>query len=90
VSRDGHAIMLQRRDSVARGSVWIGISELVALFMRVRSTNHVTVIRRPTNRRCALQMKLADPEGNILWFGTDPLTQVPFDPEPADDEMCGH
>jgi hypothetical protein len=84
VSRDGHPIMLQRRDPVTPGWVWIGTSGLVSLWERVRSNNNVAVLQRPTNQRWALEMKIKDPDGNILWFGTEPLQDVPFGQEPAD------
>ena len=32
-------------------------------------------------------MKIADPDGNILWFGTESLKDVPFGAEPADDQL---
>jgi hypothetical protein len=32
-------------------------------------------------------MKIKDPDGNILWFGTEPIEGVPFGQEPADGEM---
>jgi hypothetical protein len=86
VSRDGHAIMLQRRESVAPGWVWIGISGLAALWHKVRSSGKIAVIQRPTNQTFALEMKIQDPDGNILWFGTEPLKNVPFGDEPAEVE----
>ncbi len=49
VSRDGHPIMLQRREPVAPGCVWIGTSDLASLWDRLRSNSNVTVIQRPTN-----------------------------------------
>jgi hypothetical protein len=53
----------------------------------VRSNSNVIVVQRPTNQRFALEMKIKDPDGNILWFGTEPLEGVPFGQEPADGEM---
>jgi catechol 2,3-dioxygenase-like lactoylglutathione lyase family enzyme len=87
VSRDGHPIMLQRRDSVTPGCVWIGTSRLGSLWETVRSNSNVAVVQRPTNQRFALEMKIKDPDGNILWFGTESLAGVPFGQEPADGEM---
>ena len=84
VSRDGHAIMLQRRQPVAPGCVWLGTSGLASLWERLRSQDAVAVVQRPTNQRWALEMKIKDPDGNILWFGTEPLTNVPFGRELAD------
>ena len=38
------------------------------------------MVQRPTNQTFALEMKIQDPDGNILWFGTEPLKTVPFEP----------
>jgi len=84
VSRDGHAIMLERRRPVTRGCVWIGTSGLAQLWEKVRSSDKITVVQRPTNQTFALEMKIQDPDGNILWFGTEPLKNVPFAHEPPD------
>lgn len=78
VSRDDQPIMLQRRKQAGSGCVWIGVSSLVSLWNLVRSNAAVHVVQPPTNHRWALEMKIQDPDGNILWFGTDPLTDVPF------------
>jgi predicted enzyme related to lactoylglutathione lyase len=87
VSRDGHAIMIQRRDPSTPGCVWIGIDGLVSLWERVRASGTVAVVQRPTNQPWALEIKIEDPDGNILWFGTEPLEGVPFGQEPVDDEL---
>jgi catechol 2,3-dioxygenase-like lactoylglutathione lyase family enzyme len=78
VSRDGHAIMLQRREPVTPGCVWIGIAGLASLWESVRANPNVVVVQRPTNQPWALEMKLRDPDGNILWFGTESLPDLPF------------
>jgi catechol 2,3-dioxygenase-like lactoylglutathione lyase family enzyme len=87
VSRDGHAIMLQRRSPVTAGCVWIGTTGLASLWDKVRSNGKVEVVQRPTNQTFALEMKIKDPDGNILWFGTEPLKNVPFGQEPADGQL---
>ena len=87
VSRNGHAIMLQRRDPVAAGCVWIGGPMLVSLWDKIQSCGDDIVVQRPTNRYWALEMKIRDPDGNILWCGTEPLKDVPFGSEPADNQL---
>lgn len=82
VSRDGHAIMLQRRDEPAPAWVWIGCTSVAALWESVRRRGDVTVVQRPTNQPWALEMKIHDPDKNILWFGSDPLDGVAFGTEP--------
>jgi predicted enzyme related to lactoylglutathione lyase len=86
VSRDGHAIMLQRRESVSPGWVWIGTSGLAELWNKVRASGKIAVVQRPTNQTFALEMKIKDPDGNILWFGTEPLKNVPFGDGPVEGE----
>jgi len=87
VSRDGHAIMLERRTPLTAGCVWIGVDELSSLWAKIRSNGKVEIVQRPTNQRYALDMKIKDPDGNILWFGTEPLKDVPFGQEVAEHEL---
>jgi catechol 2,3-dioxygenase-like lactoylglutathione lyase family enzyme len=87
VSRNGHAIMLHRREAAAAGCVWIGGPMLVSLWDKIRSCGDDIVVQRPTNWRYALDMRIRDPDGNILWFGTEPLKDVPFGSEPADSQL---
>jgi catechol 2,3-dioxygenase-like lactoylglutathione lyase family enzyme len=87
VSRDGHAIMLQYRGIVTASCVWIGGTILVPLWDNIRMHRDDIVVQRPTNQCWALEMKIKDPDGNILWFGTEPLKDVPFGSEPADSQL---
>jgi predicted enzyme related to lactoylglutathione lyase len=87
VSRDGHAIMLQRRDPATPGWVWIGTSDLASLWKSVRTNGNVIIVQRPTNQRWALEMKIQDPDGNILWFGTESLPDLQFGQEPGADRL---
>jgi catechol 2,3-dioxygenase-like lactoylglutathione lyase family enzyme len=89
VSRDGHSIMLQRRDRVHPGLVWIGVSDLVPLWDAIRSSDAIAVVERPTNQSWALEMQIKDPDGNVLWFGMEPLPNVPFGSEPDDSQLPG-
>lgn len=83
VSRGGHAIMLQCREPLTSGCVWIGLEGFESLWKRIRADGTIAVVERPTNQPWALEMKIEDPDGNILWFGTEPLEGVPFGQEPA-------
>lgn len=89
VSRDGHAIMLQCRNLPVPGCVWIGISDLRPLWRQIRLNGQIKVVQRPTNQTFALEMRIADPDGNILWFGTEPLMDVPFGYQPAEEDFDG-
>jgi predicted enzyme related to lactoylglutathione lyase len=87
VSRDDHAIMLERRTPLTTGCVWIGVSDLSSLWAKIRSNGSVEIVQRPTNQRYALDMRIKDPDGNILWFGTEPLNDFPVGTEPTDGKL---
>lgn len=87
VSRDGHAIMLQGRSPAAPGCVWIGLSGLASLWEKIQSYGDVNVLQRPTNQPWALEMKIEDLDGNVLWFGSEPLKGVPFGQEAPEDKL---
>jgi catechol 2,3-dioxygenase-like lactoylglutathione lyase family enzyme len=84
VSRDGQHIMLELGKNPGTGCVWIGGSILVSIWDKVRSNDQVKILKPPTNEYWALDMRIADPDGNILWFGTENLKDVAFGTEPAD------
>jgi len=70
VARDGCSIMLQRAESPSSCTVWIG---LIGDSMISHLEKHATdIVQPPTNRPWAYEMKIADPDGNILWFGAGP------------------
>src|SRR5438045_1624432 len=64
VSRDGYAIMLERRKPFTAGCVWIGVADLSSLWAKIRSNGDVEIVQRPTNQRYALDMRIKDPDGN--------------------------
>lgn len=72
VSRDGHCIMLDEVVSVeAPSCVWIGLEtdNLFSVFLAAG----VRVLQHPENNPWAYDMKILDPDGNILWFATAPV-----------------
>lgn len=76
VSRDGHALMLMHRtEKVEPAWVWIGL-ESDALFHLYRE-NGVRVRQEPLNWSWAYEMKFEDPDGNVLWLGTEPRENMP-------------
>jgi catechol 2,3-dioxygenase-like lactoylglutathione lyase family enzyme len=83
VSRDGHAIMLQKGEKGSPTTVWIGGPGMLPLYEKC-TTNGVTILQPPTNQHYALEMRLEDPDGHILWFGTEPRTDTPFGQRPAE------
>jgi len=83
VSCDGHPIMLQRREPAGAGCVWIG-GPIQELWHKLRNRPDIKIVQRPTNHPWALDMIIKDPDGNLLWFGTETLEKVPFGTEPVD------
>lgn len=70
VSRDGCNIMLQRSVERARATVWIGLED-DSLYSELTNAG-ATILQPPTKQPWAYEMKIADPDGNTLWLGTDP------------------
>lgn len=78
VSRDGCALMLSQRDTIAEPAwVWIGLED-ESLFETWRS-NGVKVLQEPRNCMWAYEMKFEAPDGNVLWLGTGPRRDEPFE-----------
>ncbi|MBL9182089.1 MAG: VOC family protein [Verrucomicrobiaceae bacterium] len=76
VSRDGCAIMFRQSNTVSAPCwVWIGL-ESDALFHLYRERG-VKVLQEPMNWSWAYEMKLEDPDGNVLWLGTEPRDDLP-------------
>ena len=71
VARDGHSLMLSTADGIAAPAMaWIGV-ETEQLFARCLDAD-VPVVQPPRNQEFAYTMRVADPDGNILWLGTSP------------------
>ena len=78
VARDGCSIMLaQRAGGTAEAWVWIGLRD-ETLFEVYRSRG-VKVRQEPENHPWAYECKLEDVDGNVLWLGTEPRQDLPFD-----------
>lgn len=78
VSRDGCAIMLQQRVLGAAPSwVWIGLED-DSLF-DLYASKGVKVKQPPKNFSWAYEMKFEDPDGNVLWLGTEPKSHLPME-----------
>ena len=73
VGRDECSIMLQVREPVVAGVVWIGLED-DSLFDAVQAAG-ATVVQQPANQPWAYEMKIVDPDGNILWLGTEPRVE---------------
>jgi predicted lactoylglutathione lyase len=74
VSRDGADIYLSLGDQGQPGTwVWVGVSD-VALLHQEYVAAGATILDPPTNYDWAYEMKVQDPDGHVLRFGSDPLT----------------
>lgn len=70
VARDGCSIMLQVQEHAQPSSVWIGLDG-DALFSSIQSST-AKILQLPARKPWAYEMKIADPDGNTIWLGTDP------------------
>ena len=80
VSRDDSAVMLRQKNTREKTTpvwVWIGISS-DRLFKSFRA-KHVKVLQKPQNHEWAYEMRFADPDGNVLWLGTERKRDLPLD-----------
>ena len=76
VSRDGCSIMLAKFAKPGTW-VWIGLEDdsLFSLY----AERGVKVRQEPKNFPWAYEMKIEDIDGNVLWLGTGPRSDEPFD-----------
>ena len=77
VSRDGHAIMLSQAGQGKPGTwVWIGIEDVVSFYEQCKARGAV-IVEELTNYPWAYEMRVADPDGHILRFGSETRTDLP-------------
>jgi predicted enzyme related to lactoylglutathione lyase len=72
VGRDGCSIMLQSQETPVPGTVWIGIDD-DTVFKNIEQSG-AKIFQPPSNKPWAYEMKIEDPDGNILWLGAEPGT----------------
>ena len=78
VSRDGCAIMLsESKPGFVPVWVWIGLED-DRLFQEWADAG-VKVRQTPRNFSWAYEMKFEDPDGNVLWVGTEPRADLPME-----------
>ena len=77
ISRDGHAIMLAPRQQGNAGTwIWIGCDDIDGLYAHSLA-NGVTIREAPANYSWAYEMKIEDPDGHVLRFGSEPKSDRP-------------
>ena len=72
VSRDRCCVFLCAGDqSAPRAWLWLGVPDVRALHEELRAKGAI-VRHEPTNFEWALEMQIADPDGNVLRMGSEP------------------
>jgi catechol 2,3-dioxygenase-like lactoylglutathione lyase family enzyme len=78
VSMNGSSIMLSQIEPWKSAAwVWIGLED-DSLFETYRAGG-VKVRQEPQNHSWAYEMKFEDPDGNVLWLGTETRADLPLD-----------
>jgi catechol 2,3-dioxygenase-like lactoylglutathione lyase family enzyme len=73
VSRDGARIYLSHGgQGQPRTWVWIGVDDVAALYDEYTRSGAI-IMDAPRNYRWAYEMRVTDPDGHVLRFGSDPL-----------------
>jgi catechol 2,3-dioxygenase-like lactoylglutathione lyase family enzyme len=78
LTRDGAAIYLCRGDQGCAGTwAWIGVEDARAVYQEYQASG-AKIRQRPINHPWALEIQVEDPDGHVLRFGSEPLTDRPF------------
>jgi uncharacterized glyoxalase superfamily protein PhnB len=78
VNRDSAGIYLCRHGQGQAGTwVWIGVEDVEALYQEYK-TSGARIRHAPQNYPWALEMKVEDPDGHVLRFGSEPKADLPF------------
>lgn len=76
VSRDAAGIYLCRGDQGSGAAwLWLGVDDVTKLHQEYLSRG-VAILLPPTNYSWALEMRIEDPDGNVLRFGSEPRGSV--------------
>jgi hypothetical protein len=80
VGRDGCGIYLCQGGQGHAGTwVWVGVDDVEALHAEYVASG--AIIRHPpANDSWAYEMKVEDPDGHVLRFGSEPRSDQPFEP----------
>lgn len=79
VTRDSAGIYLCRGDQGQPGTwVWIGVEDVAVLHEEYKASG-ARIRHPPENYPWAYEMKVEDPDGHVLRFGSEPRGELPFD-----------
>jgi predicted enzyme related to lactoylglutathione lyase len=72
VTRDNAGIYLSEGDQGQPGTwAWIGVSDVEALYEEYKARG-ATILHPPANYPWACEMRVGDPDGHVLRFGSEP------------------
>ena len=72
ISRGGGSLYLCHADQGRGGAwVWIGVDDVRPIYEDLKARG-LPILLPPTNFPWALEMRVADPDGNVLRFGSEP------------------
>ncbi len=72
MTRDGASIYLSQGGQGQPGTwVWLGVEDVEALYNEYREQG-AEILEPPQNHPWACEMKITDPDGHVLRFGSDP------------------
>ena len=78
VSRDKADIMLCQNAQGQPGTwIWVGVSDAELLFEEYKA-HGAAILQEPMNYSWAYEMRVRDPDGHVLRFGSDPKLDEPF------------
>ena len=76
VMRDGASIYLSQDGQGQPGTwVWLGVEDVESLHDEYRQSG-ATILEPPKNFPWAYEMKVGDPDGHVLRFGSDPKDEA--------------
>lgn len=79
VHRDGAGIYLSEGDQGNPGTwLWIGVEDITSLYDEYKASG-ARVLHKPKNYGWAYEMKVEDPDGHVLRFGSEPRAYLPIE-----------
>ena len=78
VNRDRAGIYLCRGGQGQPGTwVWLGVEDVAALYEEYEASG-AKILHLPENYSWAYEMKVEDPDGHVLRFGSEPRKDLPI------------
>jgi predicted enzyme related to lactoylglutathione lyase len=77
VGRDSAGIYLSEGDQGQPGTwVWVGVEDVESLYEEYTASG-ASILHAPINYPWAYEMKIQDPDGHVLRFGSEPREDLP-------------